>query len=197
MPRLRQSGHRLWRALRAIANDVEEIEASAARAVRTFPQPEAVEGPSEPINATVRYEHSDVNAFGVFITGAGVLAIGILLTVLLYFYFTALARHRAAISPPPLPIEAHGDPIPPEPRLQVFPRRDLADQRVYETSVLNKYWWVDRDNGVVGLPIERAMRILADRGIPPQAAPPDLKLYPPHTGDRGVGFEDKVAPEPR
>jgi hypothetical protein len=197
MSRLKESGQRLWRTLRAIATDVEAIESSVARAVHGLPRSQAPEGPTVPVDPSVRFEHSDINAFGVVITGVSVLVFSAIFTGLIYFYFTALAHHRSVISPPPLAIEAHGNPMPPEPRIQESPRRDLEDQRVYEHAVLNKYWWVDRQKGVVGLPIEQAMRILVNRGIPPQSAPADLKLFPPHTGDRAVGFENKVAPEPR
>jgi hypothetical protein len=197
MSKLKDSSQRLRRAWREMATDIESIESSVAGAVHKYPEPEVIEGPTEPINPTVRFEHSDINASGVVITAVSVFIVGGILTCLLYFYFTALAHHRGAVSPPPLAIEAHGNPIPPQPRIQESPRRDLADRRVYENSVLNKYWWVDRQKGVVGMPIQRAMQMLVVRGIPAQSAPADLKLFPPHTGDRAVGFEDKVAPEPR
>jgi len=197
MPRLKHDAQRIWRALRGIEDEIEDIGESVVRAVHAYPQPEVVEGPTEPIDPAVRFEHSDISAFGVVLTGVCVLVGSLILSSLLYFYFTALAKHRASVSAPPLPMEAHGNPLPPEPRIQQSPVRDLEGQRVYENSVLNKYWWVDRQKGLVGMPIERAMQMLVQRGIPPQSAPSDLKLFPPQTGDRGVGFENKVAPEPR
>jgi hypothetical protein len=43
---------------------------------------------------------------------------------------------------------------------------DLSDMRAAEDQLLHHYSWVDRDKGVVRLPIERAMDILAERGLP-------------------------------
>ncbi|HVW09399.1 MAG TPA: hypothetical protein VHC90_12495 [Bryobacteraceae bacterium] len=197
MPTLNRKIRRIWRAMGLIAADVEDIGGSVVETVRTFPKPEFVEGPTEPIDASVRFEHSDINAFAVVLTGACVLGGSLILIALLYFYFTALANHRASVSAAPLALEAHGIPLPPEPRLQRSPAGDLAEKRASENALLDHYWWVDRPKGIVGMPIDRAIQILTQRGIPPQKAPADLKLFPPQTGDRGVGFEDTVAPEPR
>jgi hypothetical protein len=57
-------------------------------------------------------------------------------------------------------------PQPPAPRLQPDPRLDLAKLRREETEWLNTYGWVDRAQGVVRIPIERAMELTAARGIP-------------------------------
>jgi topoisomerase IA-like protein len=34
-------------------------------------------------------------------------------------------------------------------------------------GVLESYGWVDKDKGVVRIPIEEAMRLIAERGLPP------------------------------
>jgi hypothetical protein len=36
-----------------------------------------------------------------------------------------------------------------------------------ENAALTTYGWVDRDAGIVRMPIERAMEILVERGLPP------------------------------
>ncbi|MDB5351493.1 MAG: hypothetical protein JWN86_2740 [Planctomycetota bacterium] len=54
----------------------------------------------------------------------------------------------------------------PEPRNQVNPRADLARLRDRERSILNSYGWVDREAGVARIPIDRAMTLLAQRGVP-------------------------------
>jgi hypothetical protein len=55
---------------------------------------------------------------------------------------------------------------PPAPRLQDRPglerREFLADQE----RATGEYGWVDRDAGVVRLPVERAIELLAERGLP-------------------------------
>jgi hypothetical protein len=66
------------------------------------------------------------------------------------------------------PLSTLADPqsLPPAPRLQVFPSRDLQQTRQMEDVILHTYRWVDRDAGVVGIPVERAMQVLAERGLP-------------------------------
>lgn len=53
------------------------------------------------------------------------------------------------------------------PLLQVKPEEDLRWMRQHNDEMLNHYGWVDRPNGVVRLPVERAMQLLAERGLPP------------------------------
>jgi hypothetical protein len=57
----------------------------------------------------------------------------------------------------------------PEPRLQVDEVRDLGRLQRQEESNLTSYGWVDRKAGVARIPIEEAMQIVAQRGLP---APP-------------------------
>ncbi len=143
------------------------------------------------------FEPSDISGRGTLITGVAVL-VGMWIAVsLLYFFFAFLVHHRAKSSPPPLPVEAHGNPLPPEPRLQESPRQDLKAMRAREDWELNHYFWVDQKKGTVAIPIERAMEILAAEGIPPRKQPSNLVLSQPQAGTRQTGFEGKVAPEPQ
>jgi hypothetical protein len=159
------------------------------------PRPEPAQVPVHP---DVRFEFSDINPRGVVIAGFAVLA-GIWIVIfLVYFVFTGLARYRAAAGPAPLPIAVQRDRLPPLPRIQTSPtEEDLNKLRAYEDARLNSYDWVDRKAGTVRIPIDRAMQLLVSRGLPPQKAPPDLKLSIPQAGTRETGFEGKVEPEPR
>ena len=59
----------------------------------------------------------------------------------------------------------------PEPDLQVASSRDYQDMRAAEEAQLRSYGWVDREAGIAAIPIERAMEILASRGLPAQKSP--------------------------
>jgi hypothetical protein len=120
-----------------------------------------------------------------------------IIVTLLYFVFALLVHYRAAVSAPALPLAGQLNSLPPAPSLQNNPRIDLKDLRAYEDSQLYNYGWVDRQKRVVSIPIDRAMQLIAARGIPPQRAPADLKLSVPEAGTRRTGFEGKVEPEPR
>lgn len=71
-----------------------------------------------------------------------------------------------------IPLSRLADPqsLPPAPRLQVSPTRDLMQTQQTEDAILNAYRWVDRDAGIVGIPVERAIQILAERGLPAREA---------------------------
>lgn len=62
---------------------------------------------------------------------------------------------------------------PPAPRLQIDPAADLARFRAAEDKKLNTYYWIDKQKGIVHIPIARAMKELAAKGIAgfPKAAP--------------------------
>lgn len=61
----------------------------------------------------------------------------------------------------------------PEPRLQVNSQADLDHFRATEEAKLNSYGWVDQNAGVVRIPIERAMELIAARGLPTRTAGQD------------------------
>lgn len=152
---------------------------------------------SEPRHQDIHFERTDISARGVLIAGASVFGGLWLISGVVYLCFLFLAHHRAEVSAPPLPIEAHGNPMPPEPRLQESPRQDLKAMRKLEDWQLTHYSWVDKSKGTVVIPVERAIDILAQQGIPPQPQTPNLVLSQPQAGTRLTGFEGKVEPEPR
>ena len=45
-------------------------------------------------------------------------------------------------------------------------RNELTDVRLREEEELNSYGWVDQKAGIVHIPIERAMQLIAERGLP-------------------------------
>jgi hypothetical protein len=57
-------------------------------------------------------------------------------------------------------------PLPPPPRLQTYPFDDIKELRKAENKVLDHYAWVDQNAGVVQIPIERAIDVLAEKGLP-------------------------------
>jgi hypothetical protein len=66
----------------------------------------------------------------------------------------------------PTSIMAERPAQPPEPRLQTTPvpaRKQILDR---ESILLNSYGWVDQRAGLVHIPIQQAMELLAKRGLP-------------------------------
>ena len=60
--------------------------------------------------------------------------------------------------------------LPPAPRLEVTPVLDLRAMRAAEDKILNSYGWIDPEKGMVRIPIDRAIDLLAQRGLPSRAA---------------------------
>jgi len=52
--------------------------------------------------------------------------------------------------------------LPPEPRLQASPPLALEKLREREEALLHSYGWVDKPEGVVRIPIERAIALVAE-----------------------------------
>jgi hypothetical protein len=111
------------------------------------------------------HEERDVQLRPLIISGMGLAMLAglSLLAMWLLFDYFAARRARLELAPSPM-FEARQ--LPPEPRLEVSPQQDLRQMRAAETAVLHSYGWVDRQAGIVRIPIERAIELLAERGLP-------------------------------
>lgn len=63
-------------------------------------------------------------------------------------------------------IALHPQMLAPPPRLQADAAADLAKFRAAEEAQLHSYGWVDKSAGIARIPIERAMELIAERGLP-------------------------------
>jgi hypothetical protein len=115
------------------------------------------------------HEVSDINPKRVAMVGlalATVIAVSLLVAYGLFHYFySGETRTR----PLPSPLSFSREPTP-EPRLSVEPGKDLKILRSEEDAMLKSYGWIDQEKGIVRIPIDRAIEILAERGLPVRAA---------------------------
>jgi hypothetical protein len=73
--------------------------------------------------------------------------------------------------PPATPVMSeNGRVLPPSPRLQVKARADLQKYRDAQQDELTTYGWTDQHNGVVRIPIDRAMDLIIQRGLPARSS---------------------------
>jgi hypothetical protein len=118
-------------------------------------------------NPGVHHETTDVDIRGILSFGAGLIVVGIFVAFIvwvLFKYFDSREAHRVA---PEYPLAATQEQRePPEPRLQVDPKGDLQELRTQEDQTLNSYGWVDKNAGVARIPIEDAMKLTVQRGLP-------------------------------
>ena len=115
-------------------------------------------------HSDARYEVQDASVRDIAFAGIG-LAIGTAIVfVLVWGIFNLLKKNDPAtqtLNPMAMPSQ-----LPPDPRLQVEPWLEIQNLRRKEDEVLKTYGWVDKSSGKVHLPIDRAMDIVADRGLP-------------------------------
>ena len=121
---------------------------------------------AEPHDAPVHHETSDVNIRGIFVFAGGLAVVMALVGVVvwaLFQYFAARESRAAAVQ---YPLASQASRVPPEPRLQINPRQDLSDLLAHEDQTLTTYGWIDKNAGIVRIPIERAMTLTVERGLP-------------------------------
>jgi hypothetical protein len=69
----------------------------------------------------------------------------------------------------------------PTPRLQLDDGyQEIADMHTKEDLLLNNYSWVDKSQGKIRIPIDKAMELIAQRGLP---VAPAVEQAPLLTGD--------------
>jgi hypothetical protein len=140
-------------------------------------------------NPDVGFEKEDVNATSLIKFLLWLVVATVAIVFLLWrLYFVFVAQEAARQPPPPImkPTAAQMAPLPP--LLQEHPNRDLATFRAEEDALLRSYGWVDKELGRVHIPIEEAMRLVAEQGLPsflpptpPPPAPPAGKAPPAKT----------------
>jgi hypothetical protein len=137
----------------------------------------------EPRNADVSFEKADVQPTTIY-WYLGVLAIAVMLSyVVCVFVLRATTKIAHDFdTPPPAIREEMGsayESMPPEPRLQGVPghtsdpQADLRQKIQSDTEANEKIAWIDQSAGIAQIPVQDAMKIIAEKGLP--AAPPAEK----------------------
>ena len=118
-------------------------------------------------NPDVHHEESDVNIRAIFAFGIGLTVAAIFISFIVWVLFQYFEARESRKVTPQFPLAAQQENrLPPEPRLQTNPRADLADLRAQEEKVLETYGWVDKNASVVRIPIDEAMKLTVQRGLP-------------------------------
>ncbi len=132
-------------------------------------------GSQPPINPDLsipenRHEHRDVNVFalGKFAIGliiVSVFCIGLVAGVFQYLLHREGGQPLSRVESPAQDARQ----LPPEPRLEETPAADLQEMRAAEQKIQTSYGWLDESAGIVRLPIDRAMDLVVERGLPSRA----------------------------
>ena len=119
------------------------------------------------------YEKTDANAGATFRAGLYILVTMFLTALLLVPMYRMLARVETTAQPPAAEVVKSeiSEPSVSFPRLVSSEPRVLAEFRAQEDALLTSYGWVEKDKGIARIPIDEAMRIVAQRGLPRFEAP--------------------------
>jgi hypothetical protein len=128
-------------------------------------------------NAGEGFEKEDLGPQGVLFFMGGLAVVG----VVVYFILVGMYRyldnydqsHQAPMNPMVTatnedrrrPTAADTQQFP-EPRLEQNERGQLGDVVEAQDRILASYDWVDQKNGIVRIPIDQAMALLVQRGLP-------------------------------
>ena len=146
----------------------------------TQPDPGPVLNPENPASP---FEERDVNVWAVGKFGIALALICVLSLALLFGLFRFFeAQNGGSKARFEQGVGIDASKLPPEPRLEETPVLDLARMRAAEDQLLNTYGWIDKQNGIVRIPIDKAMDLLVQRGLParqqntPQTAAGDVSV---------------------
>jgi hypothetical protein len=135
----------------------------------------------------VAYEREDLKPRGIFAFLIGLALFGVLIHFALKGMYGYLDAYQKQHQPPlnPLVSQTENDSRKvsnadiarfPQPRLETNERVEINDFRLQEEKTLNSYGWIDQKAGIARIPIDRAMQLLAQRGLPTR---PQAGMVPP------------------
>ncbi|MGD8377256.1 MAG: hypothetical protein PVF68_14065 [Acidobacteriota bacterium] len=125
------------------------------------------------------YETRDASLKLAVWIGLGLVILCLLAFVTMRGLYDSLSEAEAARQPPPSALRPEGETQPPEPRLATHPTRPLRELRAEEDVVLQGYGWLDEVTGTVHIPIERAIDLTLERGLPHEATGQDGRRSAP------------------
>jgi len=145
--------------------------------------------PGEPDTAAGDIGDRDVDYRAVY-RFAAVLLVIMVVSLLAMWGMSAFLRKALVSSDPPPPVleEARVKRLPPEPRLETSPPKNLKELREREDAVLTGWSWVDKEKGLARIPVARAAEIIAEKGLlsPAPAIPAGAAGNPAEKGKKGT-----------
>jgi hypothetical protein len=106
------------------------------------------------------HEKTDLNPKYVLYFALALVVAGVVIYGALRWMFYRFEQEQARQD---RPVPVNVSPAVPEPRLQINPQGDLEALRRQENEVLSTYGWIDPDQGIARIPIDRAMQLFIER----------------------------------
>ncbi len=138
-------------------------------------------------HAEEAYEHQDLTAQSIYAFLISLLVGGVIVYFVVWGMYRFMDARIKEHEPPANPLVQQTETDTrivapdetkkfPEPRLEKNERLEINDFRLNEEQRLNSYGWVDQKAGTVHIPIDRAMELLAQQGLP---TTPKAGMAPP------------------
>jgi hypothetical protein len=159
MAEARCERRRVWRVLFWLTAAVAAMFAAWRFLMPANPEEATVAASADgnrQVNPTTAFEPSDWDLRPIAAIYVG------LLVLLVISAFVLIAAYPDALSD----VDRTPRVVPPAPRLQTDGAADLRRFRADEDRRLNTYSWIDKQKGIVRIPIEQAMKTLAQTGAP-------------------------------
>jgi len=132
--------------------------------------------PNQPMINHDGFEHEDLRSRGPFYFFAGLALLGLVIYLVIFGMYRVLDSYAKAHQPPLSPMampQADTRAVThenvqtfPQPRLEENERTQLRQLIEDQDRKLATYDWVDKDSGAVRIPIDRAMELIVERGLP-------------------------------
>ena len=126
--------------------------------------------PNPPTNPDVQFEKEDIRATPVLKFLVGIAVTSVVVCLLLLGFYRGMRSYVAGLQPEPPHMRFEESRQAPAPRLQMRPYLDLQAVRAQDDRILTTYGWVDKSRGAVRIPIDEAMRLVVEEGLPATAA---------------------------
>ncbi|MDW8104776.1 MAG: hypothetical protein RMK92_07150 [Armatimonadota bacterium] len=112
------------------------------------------------------YEKQDVGFRFAILFIVGIILLTVVSMVFLLVIYPVLTPEGARARRETVQEVQRRLPPPPNPVLQANPAVDMKRFREQEELKVSTYGWVDERRGIVRVPVERAMEIVAEQGLP-------------------------------
>jgi len=129
----------------------------------------------------VSFERGDVNVFQItsFAIGLLISCIVVIFAMWAMFHFLSVRADQqdAKMTPamtserPSLPPEPRLSGLRPKPENPVVPKVEIEQLVADENAILNNYAWIDPSKGTVRIPIDQAIDMVAQKGLPSKPSP--------------------------
>ncbi|HUK18995.1 MAG TPA: hypothetical protein VLW65_21390 [Bryobacteraceae bacterium] len=142
-------------------------------------------------------EVSDVNAWAIGKFAIALVLVSIISLAGLFALFRYFIQSTGGQEPPVTRnFEINAEKRPPAPQLEVSERLDLARERAAEDKLLTTYGWADRQSNTARIPIDRAIDLVAQQGLPsrPEAPRPASTATVPTASGMGEIMQQPGGP---